>query len=320
MLDVMRQVFDLEIDTLNKARDGVNESYIEALEKLFGCTGKVVVTGMGKSGLIAQKIAGTMVSTGTAAIFLHPSDGMHGNVGIVLTGDVVLSLTKSGETQELIDLSVYFKRVNVPVICITANPDSSLGKTADVVIFTPVDKEAGPLNLAPTSSTTAALVVGDALAMALMNMRGFDSEQFAQLHPGGQLGKRLLMEIVDVMRSGKDNPAVGLDGTTREMFSELTRKRTGAVSVIDEKGQLMGLITDYDIRTALEKGFDVFSMTNGEVMNPNVTSIFSDEKAVTALELMENRDKPFLVLPVLDRTSGAVVGMVHLHDLVSRGL
>jgi len=128
------------------------------------------------------------------------------------------------------------------------------------------------------------------------------------------------MEIVDVMRSGKDNPAVGLDGTTREMFSELTRKRTGAVSVIDEKGQLMGLITDYDIRTALEKGFDVFSMTNGEVMNPNVTSIFSDEKAVTALELMENRDKPFLVLPVLDRTSGVVVGMVHLHDLVSRGL
>ena len=146
ILDVMRRVFDLEIDTLNKVRDGVNESYVKALEKLFASTGKIIVTGMGKSGLIAQKIAGTMVSTGTTAIFLHPSDGMHGDVGIVRPGDVVLSLTKSGETQELIDLSVYFKRAQVPVICITANPNSTLGKTADVVIFTLVEEEACPLN------------------------------------------------------------------------------------------------------------------------------------------------------------------------------
>ena len=302
ILEELDRVFDLEIDTLGKVRQCLDGSHIRAAELLFACTGKVIVTGAGKSGLVAQKIASTMVSTGSPAVFLHPGDGLHGDVGIIGEGDVVVAISKS------------------PIISVTASPESTLGRNSDLVLFTPVDEEACPLNLAPTSSTTAALVLGDALAMALMKMRGINPEQFALFHPGGQLGRRLLLTVADIMRAGENNPVIQAEDTVRNMLSQITGKRSGAVSVVDGQGQLLGLITDYDIRKVLEQGLDVFSVRLTDIMNKGVTHIYSDEMAVAALNLMENRDKPFLLLPVLDRETGKVVGMIHIHDLVARGL
>ena len=319
-LEEIRRVFQLEIDTLLKLRDLLHESYAKAAELLYGCKGKVVVTGMGKSGLIAHKIAATMVSTGTPAVFLHPADGLHGDVGIIGEDDVMLAISKSGESDELLNILPYVKKVGVPVISITANPGSTLGKSSDLVLHTPIEEEACPLNLAPTSSTTAALVVGDALAMAVMKMRGFQPENYAMLHPGGQLSKRLLITVADIMHSGESNPVVGVNASIQDMLFEITSKQTGAVSVIDDGGRLLGLVTDYDIRMSLDHGGDLFSRTISDIMNSNPTYLCSDEKAITALDTMRNREKPFLVLPVLDRSTMAVVGMLHVNDLLAKGL
>ena len=320
MLDEMRRVFQLEIDTLVKVRDSLDESYSKAADLLSGCKGKVVVTGIGKSGLIAQKIAATMVSTGTPALFLHAGDGMHGDVGIIAEDDVVLAISKSGETEELLAILIYVKKIGVPVVSITTQPASALGRSSDLVLCTPVEEEACPLNLAPTSSTTAALVVGDALAMSLMKRRGLTPEGFALFHPGGQLGKRLLITVQDIMRAGEDNPVVNVNDTLRQTLYEISNKLCGAVSVVDDQGNLAGLITDYDVRAALEESPDFFSLTLSEVMNSNPTFIRSDRLAIDALEIMENRPKPFLVLPVLAANGNRVVGMVHVHDLVAKGL
>ena len=320
MLEEIDRVFQLEINTLTNVRKHLDKSYLEAAELLFQCSGKVIVTGMGKSGLIAQKIASTMVSTGTVAAFLHPGDGLHGDVGIIREGDVVLALSKSGETEELLSLLLYVKKIGVPVITITARPESMLGKASNLVLFTPIDEEACPLDLAPTSSTTAALVVGDALAMTLMKKRGVTPEQFALWHPGGQLGKRLLLTVADVMRSGEDNPVVDLGTSVKVMLYEISSKRCGAVSIIGDDGKLIGLITDYDVRRKLEEDGDIFSSTIADIMNPNPSSAYSDDLAITAMETMRNRPNPFLVLPVLDRAKNKVVGMLHLHDLISKGL
>ena len=319
-LEELDRVFQQEIETLINVRESLNGAYTEAVEILFRCSGKVVVTGVGKSGLIGQKIASTMVSTGTPAFFLHPSDAMHGDVGIVKNGDVLLVVSKSGESDELLSILNYVRNIGVLAISITANPASALQRNSDLVLLTPVSQEACPLNLAPTSSTTAALVVGDALAMALMKLRDFKPENFALFHPGGQLGKRLLMTVADIMRSGEANPVIAAEDNVRNMLCEITSKRSGAVSVIDPSGHLLGLITDYDIRKVLEQGQDLLSLSITDVMNPNPSYVFSDEKAVNALKLMEDRERPFLVIPVLDRTTEKVVGMVHLHDLVARGL
>ena len=320
ILDEINRVFNLEIETLTRVRESLDGSYGKAAELLFQCQGKVIVTGMGKSGFVAQKIASTMASTGTPAIFLHPGNGMHGDVGVAGKEDMVVAISKTGETEELLSVLLYFKNIGVPVISITAKPDSSLGKGSDLVLFTPVDEEACPLNLAPTSSTTAALVVGDALAMTLMKMRNFKPDQFASLHPGGQLGKRLLMKVSDIMREGENNPVVNINSSIREMLYEITNKRCGAVSAIDDEGALAGLVTDFDIRNALEQGADMFSLSIPDIMNEKPTHIYSDEKAARALDVMENREKPFMVLPVLDRDSNKVVGMVHVHDLIAAGL
>ena len=320
VISELDRVFQLEIETLIKVRESLNGDYTEAVELLFSCKGKVVVSGAGKSGLIAQKIAATMVSTGTPAVALHPGDAMHGDAGVIHGGDVFLGISKSGETGELLNLLPYLNQTKVPVISITANAESSLSKGSKIALYTPVDAEACPLNLAPTSSSTAALVVGDALAMALMKMRGFQPENFALLHPGGQLGKRLTMTVADIMRSAENNPVVNVNGTLHEMFYEITGKLSGAVSVVDDNGKLLGLVTDHDIRSVLEQGKDLFSLTITDIMNDQPTFIRSDEMAITALELMENRETPFMVLPVLEPNSQKVVGMIHLHDLVTQGL
>ncbi|MQF67061.1 KpsF/GutQ family sugar-phosphate isomerase [SAR202 cluster bacterium AD-802-F09_MRT_200m] len=320
ILHEIDRVFQLEIDTLVRVREDLNEDYVAAAEVLFACPGKVVVSGAGKSGLIGQKISATMVSTGTPAIFLHPNDALHGDVGIIRQGDVVLAISKSGETEEILDILPFLNRAAVPIILITASPRSSLAKNSKIVLCTPVDEEACPLNLAPTSSTTAALVVGDALAMTLMKMRGFEPENFAALHPGGQLGKRLLMMVSDIMRGGGNNPVVKINDSVRNMLYEITNKRCGAVSIIDDAGELVGLVTDHDIRRVLEEDGNLFSLSIANIMNDNPTYTYSDAKAIEALALMENREKPFLLLPVVERQGSKVVGMVHVQDLVAKGL
>ncbi len=314
------RVIRLEIETLVKLREQVNGTYDKAVDLMLECQGKVVVTGVGKSGLVAQKIASTMVSTGTPAIFLHPGDGLHGDVGIIRTGDLVLALSKSGETQELLSILPYIKSIQVPVVSITADERSSLAAGSDLVLYTPVDEEACPLDLAPTSSTTAALVVGDALAMALMKRRNFTPEHFAMFHPGGKLGKQLLLTVGDTMRSGEGNPVINIGGSVSDMLFEITSKRCGAVSVVDDAGKLLGLVTDFDIRKVLERRQDLFSLEIKEIMNADPSHVYPETKAIDALRLMEQRDKPFLVLPVVDPDSQRTVGMIHLHDLVALGI
>ena len=320
ILDEINRVLNLEIDTLNRMSDKIDQTYVVATNMVYKCQGKLIVTGTGKSGLIGRKISATMVSTGTPSIFLHPNDALHGDVGIVDNRDLILAISKSGESDDIGIIIRYAKSIRVPVIAVTAEINSTLGKEADVVLETPVSREACPLNLAPTSSTTAALVVGDMLAMTVMKMRDFRPEQFATYHPGGQLGKRLIMTVEDIMRSGDNNPLVNVNDTVREMLLEITSKRSGAVSVVDDNGHLLGLVTDFDIRQALERQEEVLAMDIVDIMNPDPIFLWSDAKASKACELMENRNKPISVAPVVDQSNNRVVGMLHVHDILAQGL
>jgi arabinose-5-phosphate isomerase len=315
----IRRVIDLEAAALKRASAAVNAAFEKAVDWMLQCRGKVILTGVGKSGLIAQKIAATLSSTGTPALFLDPSSAMHGGLGLVQKADLVLAIGKSGESDELSALLPLLKRLGAKLIAVTANPKSTLAKSAGLVLVTPITDEACPLNLAPTCSTTAALAVGDALAVALMKLRNFKTEHFARNHPGGRLGKRLNLLVLDIMRGGEDNPTVGAARSVEDMLVEITRKRAGAVSVVDKAGRLVGLVTDYDIRRALEKKGSLHGLTIRQIMKAGPTTVFSDETAAKAIALMENRPNPFNVLPVVDRKRRAV-GMIQIHDLRARGL
>lgn len=319
ILEELRRVIRLEAKTLTHLTESLTPQFEEAVKMLQACQGKVILMGVGKSGLIANKISATMVSTGTPAVFLHGSEGMHGDIGIVAKDDIVIAVGKSGESEELLALLPFVRKIGARIISLTASSESTLARESDLVLFTPIEDEACPLNMAPTCSTTAALVLGDAIAMALMKLRNFQPDDFALFHPGGQLGKRLLLTVGDCMRKGKDNPVTDLAQSIQAMLCEMTSKRAGAVSVINDQKRLLGLITDFDIRRSLEEGHDLFAMTIAEVMNEKPNFVYADEKAIKALEFMEKREKPISVLPVLDREE-KVVGMVHLHDLIARGL
>jgi arabinose-5-phosphate isomerase len=319
ILEELRRVIRLEAKALLHLEESLNAQFEEAVRMLQACQGKVILMGVGKSGLIANKIAATMVSTGTPAVFLHGSEGMHGDIGIVAKDDIVIAVGKSGESEELVALLPFIRKIGARIFSITAKLESTLARGSDLVLITPIEEEACPLNMAPTCSTTAALVLGDAIAMALMRLRSFQPDDFALYHPGGQLGRRLLLTVGDCMRKDKANPVIDLSQSIRTMLCEMTSKRAGAVSVIDDQSRLLGLITDFDIRRTLEEGQDFFAMTIAEVMNEKPSYVYVDEKAVNALEYMEKREKPISVLPVLDRQD-KVAGMIHLHDLISRGL
>ncbi len=319
ILAELRRVIQLEAKALADLEESVNSQFEDAVRMLQACQGKVILMGVGKSGLIANKIAATMVSTGTPAVFLHGSEGMHGDIGIVAKDDIVLAVGKSGESEELLVLLPFIRKIGARIIAITAKLESALARGSDLVLITPIEEEACPLNMAPTCSTTSALVLGDAIAMALMKLRNFQPDDFALFHPGGQLGKRLLLTVGDCMRSGEDNPIIDLAQSIRAVLCEMTSKRAGAVSVIDDQRQLLGLITDFDIRRTLENGQDLFALTIAQVMNEKPHWVYVDEKAVDALKFMEKREKPISVVPVLNRQD-AVVGMIHLHDLIARGL
>ena len=321
-MDIIKEVLKVVESEKNAIADlakHVGNEYKNAVEMLFRCKGKVILTGMGKSGMIAQKIAATMVSTGTLAVYLHPADGMHGDLGLVKKNDVVLAIGKSGESDELLGILPVIKKIGAKVISITANMNSTLSSYSDVVLYTRVVKEACPLDLAPTCSTTAALVVGDALAVTLMKMRNFRQKDFALYHPGGKLGKRLILTAGEIMRSGERNPVIGIKDSIKNMLFVITEKMAGAVSVVDKKGRLIGLVTDYDVRKVIERGENIFKKSVREIMNADPQYIYPNIKAFKVLELMENREKPISLLPVVNKNK-KVVGMIHIHDILSRGL
>jgi arabinose-5-phosphate isomerase len=315
----IRRVIGLEAQTLSRLRASVGPSYARAARLIARCRGKVIVTGVGKSGLIAQKIAATLASTGTPAMPLDAAEAAHGSLGLVQKQDLVLAIGKSGESDELNHLFPRLKALRVPIIAVTADPRSTLARSARVVLVTPVTQEACPLNLTPTCSTTAALAVGDALAVVLMGLRRFKSAQFARNHPAGQLGKRLTLTVGDVMRKGPRNPIVRENAAVGRMLVEITRQHAGAVSVVDQRGKLKGLVTDCDIREALKMGANLQELSIGRIMNPRPTTIRPEALASRAVEIMELRANPFNVLPVVDGR-GRAVGMIQIHDLRSRGL
>lgn len=319
VLAEIRRVIALEAETLLRLHDSVDASFQKAANLLAACRGKVVVTGIGKSGLIAQKIAATFASTGTPALYLHPADGLHGDIGLVQKQDLIIAVGKSGESEELNGILPTLRRLRVKMIVITAVRNSTLGRAADVAVITPIDREACPLDLAPTCSTTAAMAVGDALAVALMKVRGFQRHHFALLHPGGQLGRRLTMRVGDVMRSGDHNPIVREDATTARMLAVMTAKMAGAATIVDRNGRLSGLVTDYDVRRVLQSGGNPLAQSIRSIMNPKPTTIRADDMAHEAVSLMTERRKPFVVLPVVDR-GRRPVGIVHLSDLRAKGL
>ncbi len=319
IIDEIRKVLDIEVEALEAVREHLTEDYEAAVEMIADCKGQVVVTGIGKSGIIAQKIAATLRSTGTPAVFLHAAEGLHGDLGVVRPDDVAFAVGKTGESTELNDLLRVLKKSEVPIIALTSNPSSSMAALADIVLDLKVPREACPLNLTPTSSTTASLAVGDAIAVALMKMKDVSAEDFAKHHPGGQLGRRLLLTVKDLMHRGESNPVVPRDRSVREMLVQITAFRVGAVSVVDDDGKLCGLVTDYDIRRALESDRNITDMTIPEMMNPSPETILEDTPAVQALERMRHKDKPTAVLPVVDGDNVAV-GMLHVHDLIAAGL
>ncbi len=309
------QVVDLlraESEAIAKAASRLRAEEVDrVIALLTGCQGKIILLGVGKSGIIAQKIAATMISSGTAAVHLHPSDALHGGLGIVTSEDVVLMLSNSGETDELLQLLPYLKRRHVPLIAIVGSLKSTIAQRADAVIDASVDQEACPLNLAPTTSTTVALAIGDALAMALMSAKGLTEDDFAHNHPAGQLGKRLTLRVADLMHGGSHNPTIAADAAWMEIITTITHYGLGAVNVIDNRGRLEGIITSADL------GFANIKCDHLMTRDPIVTN--PEMLAFDALRLMEDRPSQINVLPVVDG-EGLCVGLVRLHDIVRSGL
>lgn len=295
----------------------IDRSFAEACRYLLSCEGRIVVIGMGKSGHIGGKIAATLASTGSPAFFVHPGEASHGDLGMITTKDVVLALSNSGETDEISAIVPMIKRLGVPLITLTGNPGSSLAREADVNIDVSVDKEACPLGLAPTSSTTAALVMGDALAVALLEARGFSAEDFARSHPGGRLGRRLLVHVADIMHKGGDIPIVRPDMPLRDALVTMTGKGLGMAVVVDDAGRLLGLVTDGDLRRALDRRLDVHEVLTRDIMTSPCQSVSPSLVAAEALQIMEMRK--INGLPVVDENQ-RVVGAFNMHDLLRAGV
>ncbi|MBK8398396.1 MAG: KpsF/GutQ family sugar-phosphate isomerase [Leptospiraceae bacterium] len=319
ILNKVKKAVEIEVNAIKHFQDTLDPNFENAVKLILDSKGKVIVTGVGKSGDIAKKISSTMSSTGTPAIFLHPTDSAHGDAGLIGEGDVIIAIGKSGESDELIALIPTIKKIGAKLIGITANPKSKLALACDVTIITPILQEACPLALAPTSSTTIALIAGDAIAMALMELKNFQADDFALFHPAGRLGKRLSLEIEDVMRSGENNAVVTPEANLETILNEITTKRLGAVGVVNPDNHLIGFITDFDIRKALTQGLLTKEKTAREIMNPNPSSFKTGMKAYDVLVAMEDRNRPISTAPITDQENH-LVGIVLIHDLLQRGL
>ena len=310
-LDVARKVLRTEAAAILGLIDRIDDDFEAAVQLLFECRGRVIVTGMGKSGIICRKIAATLSSTGTSAWFLHPAEAIHGDLGAIREDDVVLALSHSGETEEILRLLESIRRIGARLVALTGTPGSTLAKAADVTLDCGIAEEACPMNLVPTASTTAALAMGDALAMTLLVRKGFREEQFASLHPGGKLGRRL-MRVENVMHAGAAAPIVRADTQMPDVFHEMSSKRLGMTCVVNEDGRLIGVFTDGDLRRLMSRTTDVLGLIAGAVMTPNPITIPRHLLAVEALKIMEMHKITSVV--VVDSERG-VEGVVHLHDL-----
>jgi arabinose-5-phosphate isomerase len=315
-LDVARQVLETEAAAIRRLVDLIGEDFERAVDMVVACTGRVVWTGMGKSGIICHKLAATMRSTGTPALHLHPADAIHGDLGMVIAGDLVIAISHSGTTEEILRLVEVLKRQAIPLIALTSHPDSPLAQAADLHLDLGVRREACPLNLAPTASTTASLALGDALAMAVSVRKGFREEDFAALHPGGKLGKRFL-KVGDLMHRGEDVPRVAADTPMKDVIYEMSRKGLGVATVQDGDGRLLGVITDGDLRRLMERDAAPLARSAAEVMHSGGVCIGAGELASAALRLLEERRITSLMVCGAD---GRIEGVLHLHDLWGVGL
>jgi len=312
------RVLTIEAEGLLALREKLDRQFTRAVDMLLSAPGKVIVTGMGKSGLIGRKIAATLASTGTPAFFLHPAEGLHGDIGMVLKGDIVIALSNSGETREVVQLLPVFKRLGLELIALTGNPRSTLARHADAAIDVGVREEACPLGLAPTASTTAALAMGDALAVVLFEEKGFSEQDFAMLHPGGMLGRKLLT-VEELMHTGEEIPLVSCETPLKDALFTISSKRLGVTGVLNGSGALVGVITDGDVRRAMAKGVDLFGTRAEEVMSTNPKRISSSELAASALRKMEEHSITSLFV-FEEGEARRLAGIVHIHDLLKAGV
>ena len=317
LLALARQVLDIEADALRALSTRIDAGFADAVHLILACTGRVVVSGMGKSGHVGSKIAATLASTGTPAFFMHPGEASHGDLGMITHNDVVLALSNSGESNEIVSIVPLIKRRGAKLIAMTGNPGSTMAREADVHLNAAVDKEACPLNLAPTASTTAALALGDALAVALLDARGFSADDFARTHPGGSLGRRLLIHVRDVMHSGAALPRVDRDAMLKAALFEMTQKGLGMTAVVDADGKVAGLFTDGDLRRALEHPLDLQQAKIDDLMTRNPKTIRADELAVAAVEKMDTLKINGLLVVDADNS---LVGALNMHDLLKAGV
>jgi len=316
-----KKVLRIEADAVARLIDRLDDNFDRAIDLIMNCKGRVVVTGMGKSGHIGNKIAATLASTGTPALFLHPAEGIHGDLGMVTKGDIVIALSNSGETEELSRMLPSLKRIGIKIIALTGNTDSTLARNSDVVIDVGVKEEACPLGLALTASTTATLAMGDALAVVLLERRGFKEEDFACYHPGGSLGKRLLLHVRDIMHTGDAIPKVSDEALVKDAIYEISSKKMGVTAVLDKAGTVVGVISDGDLRRWMERteesGENLLSKKAGEIMTRNPRVIGRDALAAEAVATMEERSITCLL--IVD-TGGRPEGVIHLHDLLKAGV
>lgn len=317
ILKLAHEVFDIEADSISKLKDKLNDDFIKAIDVLYNCKGRVIVSGMGKSGLIGRKIAATFSSTGTPSYYLHPAESTHGDSGVITREDVVIAISNSGETAELLQLLPLIKRFGIKLIAMTGKDNSTLAQKSDMVLDVAVEKEACPLGLAPTASTTATLAMGDALAVCLLQKRGFTPQDFLMFHPSGALGKGILYRISDIMISGNDLPIIKSDKTFKDAVVEVSSKNLGVAIVVDDNLKTLGILTDGDIRRILLKYNDISTLILKDVMTKNPITIKKDELAAKALQIMEQHS---ITSIVINDDKGSPEGLIHIHDLLKAGV
>lgn len=314
------ETIKLEADAVAKLAERIDDEFAAAVEAILATRGRVIVTGMGKSGHVGCKIAASLASTGTPSFFLHPAEAFHGDLGMVTENDIIIAISNSGETNEIINILPVIRRIGAKIISLCGRRDSTLTRNADFFIDAGVEREAGPIGLAPTCSTTAALAIGDALTVALLAERNFTAQDFAVFHPGGSLGRKLLLRVGDVMHKGEDNAAIEAEKPAREALFLMTRKGVGATSVVDEKGYFIGLVTDGDIRRSLAKSAEFLEEPVSALMTRSPLCITADKLATEAISVMEkHKPRPVTVLPVVDEQNRPV-GIIHITDLMKQGV
>lgn len=315
--DIAKKTLKIEADAIYALIDRIDENFEKAVDLFLKCESRVVVTGIGKSGIIGKKIAATLSSTGTPSVFLHPAEGVHGDLGMIMKGDCVLAISNSGETEEIVSILPVIKRFNVPIVSLVGKMNSTLAKRSDCVLDASVEREACPLNLAPTASTTVCLALGDALAVALLECRGFREEDFAVFHPSGALGKKLLLKVEDLYHTGEKVPVINKNELISKAVIEMSSKGFGCTSVVDDEGKLVGIITDGDLRRALEKYQNIFDKPVYEMFTPNPITISKDALAAKALQVMEEHS--ITTILTVDENNRPT-GILHLHDILSAGI